>query len=245
MDHMDGIKDLFDEFTPINFYDTDNNKEMGEGEWASSPYRQEDWDFYEYLRDSKPTTGPKRLTLFSGDDGIHRRKDWDGKRPGDAFCTLAPTSELVDTANEQSGDYHDASYVFMYRGAAGRIIMSGDSHDATWDHILETHEDLVRDAEILVAPHHGRASDRSYEFLDVVNPRLTFFGNAPAKHLAYDAWRNRGLEYITNNQAGTIVVDTRKPNMSVYVTNESFARDRNPNTAYSDTYRGWFLKDIT
>lgn len=89
MDHMDGIKDLFEEFEPINFYDNDNNKEIDFSE--GSPYREEDWIFYKNLRDTNPQTNPKRQTLFSGDDAAYRTKDWDGNRPGDAFYILAPT----------------------------------------------------------------------------------------------------------------------------------------------------------
>lgn len=86
MDHMDGIKDLFECFGPVNFYDTNNNKEIDFEQ--GSPYDEEDWKFYKKLRDENPQTCPKRLTLFSGDDGIHRTKDWDGNRPGDAFYIL-------------------------------------------------------------------------------------------------------------------------------------------------------------
>ena len=63
-----------------------------------------------------------------------------GKRPGDEFYILAPTPELIKQANE-SEDYNDASYVILYRGAGGRILLSGDSHDNTWNHILEEWED--------------------------------------------------------------------------------------------------------
>lgn len=247
MDHMDGIKDFFEVFSPANYYDTDNTKEMEES-WAGSPYRQEDWEFYKNLRDSGSDSDPKRLTIFSGDDGIHRRKDWNGKPPGDAFFTLAPTPELVEQANDSSGDYHDASYVIMYWGQGGRIILSGDSHDATWEHILKNHEDLVKDADLLIAPHHGRHSKRSYDFLDVVNPKMTFFGNANSQHLAYDPWRTRGLEFITNNQANCMVVDTSGDNLSLYVTYENFAKayaeKHGTETWRSETYDAWYLKEI-
>jgi beta-lactamase superfamily II metal-dependent hydrolase len=243
MDHMDGIKDFFEVLKPGNFYDTDNTKEMTGG-WDQSPYREEDWLFYKNLRDSKPETDPKRITLFSGDNGIHRSRNWEGEPPGDAFYTLAPTPALVQEANEEGDEYNDASYVFMYRGAAGRVIFSGDSHDATWEHILAQHGEDVADVELLIAPHHGRKSGRSYDFLETVNPALTLFGNAPAKDLAYDAWRNRGLDFITNNQAGTVVVDCREPRLTVYVSNEEFARDRNAGTTYSTEYQGWLLGDI-
>lgn len=242
MDHLDGIKDLFDEFSPTNFVDSDNNKEMTDG-WDGSRYRKEDWTFYKSLRDGKPQTDPKRLTLYSGDDGIHRRRDWDGNRPGDALHTLAPTPALVNQANE-TDEYHDASYVFMYNAAGGRILLSGDSHDNTWDHILSEHADLVADVELLIAPHHGRSSGRSYDFLDTVNPKMTFFGNAPSKDLAYASWRSRNLPYITNNQAGTMIVSCQSDPLSIYVTNEEFARDRNANTSYSGIYGGWYLQNI-
>ena len=242
MDHMDGIKDFFECFSPDNFYDTDNNKEMEFPQ--GSPYNEEDWKFYKNLRNTKPQTNPKRIPLFSGDDGIHRTKDWNGDRPGDAFYILAPTSDLVEQANETE-DYNDASYVILYRGAGGKILLSGDSHDNTWKHILDKWEDDVKDMDLLIAPHHGRKSGRSYKFLDTVNPKMTFFGNARSEHLAYDAWRHRKLEYITNNQANCMVVDCSGNNLTLYVTHETFARKYNPCTFYLGIYDAWYLKEIT
>ena len=242
MDHMDGIKDFFECFNPINFWDTDNNKEMEFPD--GSPYNEEDWNFYKQIRDGKPQTDPKRLTLFSGSQGQYWSQNADGQSPGDALSILAPTPELVEQANENE-DYNDASYVVLYRGAGGRILLSGDSHDNTWEHILDNWGSAVRDVDLLIAPHHGRKSGRSYEFLDTVNPKMTFFGNARSEHLAYSAWKYRNLEYITNNQANCMVVDCRAPNLILYVTYETFARSYNPNTVYSAKYDAWFLKEIT
>lgn len=243
MDHMDGIKDFFETFAPANFYDTDNTKVMN---WKSgSPYRIEDWDFYRSLRDGKPQSAPKRIPIYPGDDAAYRTRDWEGNRPGDAFYCLAPTPGLVHQANISAGDYHDASYVILYHSAGGRILFSGDSHDATWEHIIENFEDDVRDVDLLIAPHHGRDSDRDYQFLNVVNPKMTFFGNASSKHLAYGPWRNRGLEVVTNNQANCMVVDTSGPSLRLFVTHETFARAKNPNTYWSPSHNAWFVKDIT
>lgn len=241
MDHMDGIKDLFEVFSPYNFYDTNNDAEKQFD--LGSPYRKEDWDFYKNLRDTNPQSDPKRLTIFSGDDGVHRTKDWEGNIPGDAFYTLAPTPELVQSGNE-SGDYNDASYVVLYHGAGGKILISGDSNDKTWEHILENWKNEVTDVDLLIAPHHGRKSNRDYSFLDVVNPKMTFFGNAKSEHLAYQAWNYRNLEYITNNQANCMVVDCSGNNLTLYVTHENFARSKNPNTFYSNKYDAWYVKEI-
>ncbi len=241
MDHMDGLTDLFQYSTPINYYDTANIKEIT-GSWEGSPYREEDWLLYKKLRDNPQNDSPKCLRIYSGDDGIYRRKDWNGNAPGDAFFTLAPTPELLAAANE-SDDHNGGSYVFMYWSPSGKVILSGDSHDEAWEHILSTHGDLVKDIDLLIAPHHGRKSDRSYEFLDVLKPKMTFFGNAPAKDLAYSAWRNRGLSYITNNMAGNMVVDCDN-DMNLYVSNEEYARDENKRTFYEEDF-GWYVRSIT
>jgi len=66
MDHMDGIEALFDEFSPTNFWDTANTKEMRASSWEGSPYRASDWRFYKSLRDTDPDHDPRRLTLYSG-----------------------------------------------------------------------------------------------------------------------------------------------------------------------------------
>ena len=226
MDHMDGIKPMFDTYGPLNFWDTDNTKEMDSSEWGSSPYEEEDWDFYKKLRDGRPSSDPKRLALLSGARGHYFNQD-DSGGGGDGISILAPTQELVDEANK-SGDYNDCSYVLLYRADGRRTVFGGDSHNDTWNHILNTYESEVSNVDLLIAPHHGRDSGRSYEFLDVLQPKLTFFGNAPSEHLAYGAWDRRDLPIVTNNQANCMVVDISPNEMKFYATHETYARARNP-----------------
>ena len=55
MDHMDGLKALFDEIRITNFWDTGVKRDSPEfGE--ESPYDEADWDCYENLRDGKKLT---------------------------------------------------------------------------------------------------------------------------------------------------------------------------------------------
>ena len=243
MDHMDGIKAFFEEFSPGNFWDTANEKEMESSSWSGSPYNQADWNFYKNLRDSNPQSDPKRLTKLSGDIGQYWNRDEDGHSRGDGYTILAPTQKLVDEANKK-GDYNDCSYVLLYRTGSKRIIFGGDSHDATWEHILENWEADVRDIDLLIAPHHGRDSGRSYDFLDVLKPTLTLFGNARSEHLAYGAWSRRGLQIITNNQANCVVVNISSGLANIYATHETFARTFNPNTSYDSQLQAWFLYSI-
>ena len=109
MDHMDGIEAIFDEFKPINFYDTDNTKEIPSSQWEGSSYRESDWRFYKRLRDANPRTNPKRLTLYSGDRGPYRTENWEGQEGGDGIRILAPTPELVTAANKSGQNYHSCS----------------------------------------------------------------------------------------------------------------------------------------
>lgn len=231
MDHMDGIADLFAEFSPTNFWDTDNTCDKSGEDWGSSPYRLEDWEFYCTLRNSADS--PKRLAYCSGHPPCDFWKD-------DGLSILAPTPDLLRAANACE-EWNDASYVLLYRTKSGRkAIFAGDSHDDTWEHILSVHANEIGSIDLLAAPHHGRHSDRDFGFLDVLKPKLTLFGNAPSEHLAYGPWSSRGLAVITNNQGGSIVVDFDDANAAVYCTNERFARSKlGDSTFFSSTHRAW------
>ena len=238
MDHMDGIKTLFEEFHPVNVWDTNNMKEIDYSSWVNAPYNEEDWQFYKFLRDTSQYNSTVRLTLLAGATGQYYTGN-DGLTDRDGLDILAPTQQLINSANDTDQDYNDCSYVLLYRTGNNRIIFAGDSHDNTWTHILGNYSGYVANVDLLIAPHHGRDSGRSYEFLDILRPTLTFFGNAPSDNLAYSPWGNRGLSYITNNQANCMVVDASTTPMRLYVTHEHFARSRNASTVYNNTFMAW------
>jgi competence protein ComEC len=240
MDHMGGIKAFFEALSPSNFWDTDNEEEKEFGDGANGGFNEDDWKFYKALRNSE--SDPKRLALYSGEIGQYWNKGADQNSNGDGLHILAPAKTLVATANECS-DYNDCSFVIQYKTGNHNIVFAGDSHDETWEHILENHKD-VKNVDLLIAPHHGRHSDRDWEFLDVINPALTLFGNAGSEHLAYSAWGSRGLPIITNNQAGNIIIDASADPMDVYVTCEAFAKASNPYSFYSQTFGAHYWGEI-
>lgn len=240
MDHMDGIKRLFTSKTVSNFWDCGIRREKPDFE--GSPYLEEDWDFYEDLiagRVSDTTV----ISPRAGSNGkFWNADDDDGNGDGDYISIVSPNSGLIDSAND-NGDINDASYVIVYRSSAGRIIFAGDSNDKTWEYILENHKNLVSDAAVLFAPHHGRKSDRDYSFLDVVKPRVSFFGCAPSEHLAYSAWQYRDLLYYTNNQCGNAHIYPNGDKVDVFIENERYARDATNDATYQkDEY--WFLCSV-
>src|SRR5258708_23029243 len=111
MDHLGGIADFFEAFTPLNFWDTANRcqKDFSGG----GPYDEKDWDFYRRLRDGKVENGPRRLVLYAGDRGKYWNQFENGTRGGDGLYVLAPTPNLVATSH-QTDDLNDASYVSLY-----------------------------------------------------------------------------------------------------------------------------------
>jgi len=223
MDHLDGFNALMDEFSVYNFWHSGADKPKPDF-GGFNGYKEEDWDRYAKVRDEKePDT--KIINVLAGSSFKYANED-DNGGSGDGLHVIAPTRQLVDDANE-SEDFNDCSYVIIYRTGGFKIIFTGDSHDATWEHILDNHAEEVANCDLLIAPHHGRDSGRSWDFLDVLKPRLTLFGVAKSDHLAYGAWTSRGLDKITNNQAGNVVLDIVGDQMHVYVENDAYAESRN------------------
>ncbi|WP_210411466.1 hypothetical protein, partial [Leptospira wolffii] len=156
---------------------------------------------------------------------------------------ISPNKKLVDQANETE-DPNDGSYVLVYRSAGGKIVIAGDSHDETWKYILENHRDDIEDVSVLIAPHHGRDSDREYDFLDIMNPKYTLFGCAPSKDQGYSAWRNRSLDYNTNNQCGNFTLDIQDKYIDIYIENAKFIESSQGDLNKVNENGLYFLKKI-
>lgn len=227
MDHMDGLHHLFSKYPPANFWDTNNTKRFT----PSFIYDEADWKLYMSLRNGSHSGEVRRLTLYDGSAGSLWNRPGDRGQPHDSLFILAPTPTLVAQGNA-CGDWNDSSYVILWITKAGRVLFWGDAHDRTREHVFRHYGDILAGVEIMIAPHHGRDSDSDREYLSLLRPKLTLFGRAPSEHLAYDAWRNRGLAYVTNAQAGNVIVDLSGDRPWIYTQNATFAISRN-----SATYR--------
>lgn len=218
MDHLDGIKDFYSAFNVAHTWDTDNNKSCDVNSNFGG-YNPDDWLFYESLRSGK-YQATKRLVNYSGYSNQYWNEDY--------IKILCPTSDLVSASNKNpKGDYHDCSYVLLYtpprkNGKQWKILFAGDSHDNSWDYILKNHKSEVTNVDILFAPHHGRDSKRDYTFLEILNPTLTLFGNASSEHLAYSKYSG---DKITNNQAGSVILEISEEKILISVKHEQFAMD--------------------
>ena len=239
MDHLDGFDALLNEFRVLNFWDSGAKKNKPDFSNYGG-YKEEDWNRYTRVISGKePRTNSIRAQAGS-------RFKYANKGPengvGDALHVLAPSQDQIQESNRRQ-NFNDASYVVLYHSAIGKVLLAGDAHDATWEYVKEHYQAMVSDVALLIAPHHGRESGRSYEFLDYVRPRLTLFGCASSEHLAYDAWNYRDLLHITNNQCGCIVAEGTQE-MNIYVENETFAIKCGGDTTVTNNQGFYFLGTV-
>lgn len=218
MDHMDGLDALAKKYDIYNFWDTGSRREKPTFEGFR--YKEQDWDRYAQMRDGKnPDTGSK--IRRAGDAFSYANRTSEGDSGGDGLHILAPTVQLVDDADE-SDDVNDGSYVLLYRSMGGKILLPGDAHDKTFEHIRKNNLKDVQNCAFMLAPHHGRDSGRDYAFLDDIRPTVTLIGCSPSEYIDYRQWSQRGLEYVMSNQAGNVVLEISEKVIDVFVENENF-----------------------
>lgn len=243
MDHMDGLRDIYEEFKFINFWDTYNDRNMDKGNFGQ--YREEDWKFYQSIRKSKEN--PKSLMYYAKSKNKFYNLDINNMPDGDGIHILAPTREIIEEVKKTNApNYNDCSYVLLLKSHGRKILFGGDSADLTWNYILNDNT-LVQEIskiDILIAPHHGRMTggDEGNKYLDVLQPKLTFFGNAQSNYLNYDTWCNKKLKYITNNQAGNIIVDiTDDGGLTIYCENKEYAQYRRNPPMFNSEVNAYFI----
>ena len=221
MDHMDGLNALHNEIGFQNFWDTGARREAPDFK-NFYRYKEEDWIKYQQLINAK-VDGVTTLKKLAGAKFAYANEQ--GKDGGhDGLYILAPNEELLCDP-DVNDDINEASYVIQYCSAAGNIIFGGDAHDKSWEFVIKTNPDLKNNCAILLAPHHGRHSDRDYSFLDFLKPKITILGCSPSKYIDYSQWSRRNLEILTSNQAGNIVINTFDDGCNIYIENEKFAQD--------------------
>ena len=219
MDHLDGFNALLNRFRVLHFWDSGARRTKPDF-GGTSRFNEQDWDRYARVIDGREE-GTQVVQVKAGAKFKFANQGDSLVDLGDSLSIVSPNASLIDKANRVQ-KFNDASYVVLYESPIGKILLTGDAHDETWEHIGKHYKSEVSDVTLLMAPHHGRKSDRSYRFLDYVRPKLTLFGCAPSEHLAYDAWNYRKLRHITNNQCGSIVAEGLS-SMDVYVENRTFA----------------------
>ncbi|MCM3381223.1 hypothetical protein CHH77_16755 [Shouchella clausii] len=198
MDHMSGLYKLKDEKISImNFWDTDNEKEVKESE-VSSRFDYRDWETYQELRESNED--PKVLKILKGE-----QRDFFNE---DSISILSPTKEIIKKANE-NGKWNLLSYILLIEYAGHKVILGGDADAEVWDELAESDEDLLNNVSILKASHHGRESGYSQKAVSIMNPDWTIcsVGKKPAQDSSNKYRHYTNKKVLSTRFRGNIVAE--------------------------------------
>jgi competence protein ComEC len=169
LDHMRGLKRLYENVGFVNFWDTANTKP------APNTFKgdadQEDWRFYQALRKGR-VSGPFVHNFIRGSKAFAFARDENGNEGGDNIEILSPTPDLVNDCN-QAGKSNDMSLVLRVRHGARSILLPGDAEAAAWKD-MAAHYGKALKTDYLKASHHGRDSGFDLEALKLIDPRITF-----------------------------------------------------------------------
>ena len=74
------------------------------------------------------------------------------------------------------------SVVTVFEEAGVKVVVPGDNEACSFDELLEARDFrvAVANADVLLAPHHGRQAGTHAEFLELVNPRLCIISDGRA-----------------------------------------------------------------
>lgn len=93
---------------------------------------------------------------------------------GLAISTFGPV-----TCSRSNLNNHSVVSVFSYAGL--KVVIPGDNESCSFKELLSSalFTTAVAEADILLAPHHGRQSGFHADFVNLVHPRLTVISDGP------------------------------------------------------------------
>ena len=167
LDHMRGIKRLYETVGFTNFWDTKNTKPTPNF-WGNDD--RADWEFYQAIRSGQ--SGAKLLNYTRGASLYAFGKDENGQPGGDNIEILSPTDELVAACNKARKS-NSLSLVLRVSHAGKSILLPGDAEEDAWDIMVARYGQSLK-SDFLKAPHHGRDSAYHLKALQLICPKITF-----------------------------------------------------------------------
>ena len=158
--HLDHIDDIlnFEKLSPKVFHRPKHLSNEKVLEKVIDKHREK---FEKYCEINKSYNNPIQS---SSPNSTSNPDNWGG---------LEINSFTPKSCNENNFNNHSIISVFKY--ADIKIVVPGDNEKCSFDELLENDSfvSAISDADVLLAPHHGRESGFHSDFFKLVNPRLT------------------------------------------------------------------------
>ena len=105
---------------------------------------------------------------------------WDDATQGANFGGLAVRTFAPSSCARSNINNH--SIVTVFEEAAVKVVIPGDNEACSFTELLQMPDfcRAVANADVLLAPHHGRKAGTCTEFLNLVNPRLCVISDGRA-----------------------------------------------------------------
>lgn len=103
-------------------------------------------------------------------------------------------------------NFNDHSVVTVFQYAGVKVVVPGDNGACSWEELLNQSgfRNAVKDADVLLAPHHGRESGWHDEAMDAINPGITVISDARRTETSAQSkysTKSRGWE-VQNRSSG-------------------------------------------
>lgn len=163
--HLDHIDDILN-FDTLNPKVLRRPKHLSNKEVMERVIERDREKFKKYCEINDRYSQPVDSSSY---DSISNPQNWGG---------LELESYSPITCNHDNFNNH--SIVSIISFADIKIVIPGDNEKSSFDELLakKGFVDAITDADILLAPHHGRESGFNEDFVNAVNPRLTIVSDA-------------------------------------------------------------------
>ena len=208
MDHMDGFADLVQKYEIVNFWDTENEKEISDFQ----NFREKDWDAYKNASKGKELYFTRTTTPIAHETGVYEY---------DIF-PISPTAQILSEA-KASENWNKLSYVIFLKYHNFSLLLGGDVTSDVWENIYQwsqsnsTISSILSQITIFKASHHGR--DSGYcgnDMLNLMIPQQIITDYSPlvkeSANKKYEYFRDKNDETIEiqNIDSNNIIIDYNK-----------------------------------
>jgi len=199
LDHMRGIRSLYENIGFNNFWDTNHTKTRPD---FRSEADKADWNFYQWLRSLNSPLKPRMYTR--GDCYFAFGKEQNAMLGGDNIEILSPTPALVSECNTAEKS-NDLSIVVRIHHAGQSILLPGDVEESAWDDMVRFYGYRLK-SSFLKASHHGRDTGYHLNALRLIDPTMTFVsvGRKPDTDASYKYRQQTGRKVPSTRYYGNI-----------------------------------------
>ena len=112
-------------------------------------------------------------------------------------------AELFQTSTCDKSNKNNFSAIVILKLGNAKIVVCGDNESESFEKLMAQSEfrDAIKDAWVLVAPHHGRESGYYPDFVNLVNPYITIISDTnKSETSAVSKYSSKSKGYKVNNK---------------------------------------------